>query len=134
MIQTVHHGKRTKEEAEAFVQTMQQNRDGEAPLFLSDGWPSYPDVFANASSHEDPVPYAGRGRPPHPIRVIDPNLKYAQVIKHTKNGRLIESEQRVIGGTEEERRAMRRDGKRGQGIQTRSVESRHGNYRKDTKR
>ena len=46
-IQTVHHGKRTKEEGEKFVETIQQNSDGEAPLFLSDGWPSYPEIFAN---------------------------------------------------------------------------------------
>ena len=36
-IQTVHHGKRTQEEAEQFVKTIKSNRDGEAPLFLSDG-------------------------------------------------------------------------------------------------
>ena len=88
-IQTVHHGKRTKEEGEAFVETIQQNRDGQAPLFLRDGWSSYPDVLANAYRHEEPVAYSGRGRPPNPIRVIETNLKYAQVIKHKKNGRLI---------------------------------------------
>jgi len=79
-IQTVHHGKRTKEEAEEFVRTIKQNSDGDAPLFLSDGWPSYLGVLANAYSHEEPVPYSGHGRPRNPIRVIDPNLKYAQVI------------------------------------------------------
>jgi hypothetical protein len=43
-IQTVHHGKRTKEEGEAFIKTIKPNSDGEAPLFLSDGWPSYPEI------------------------------------------------------------------------------------------
>ena len=38
LIHTVHHGKRTKEEAEHFVQTIKRNSAGEAPLFLSDGW------------------------------------------------------------------------------------------------
>src|SRR2546430_8178706 len=46
-IQTVHHGKRTKEEGEEFVKMIKQNSDGEAPLFLSDGWPSYPEILAN---------------------------------------------------------------------------------------
>jgi hypothetical protein len=46
-IQTVHHGKRTQEEGEKFVETIQQNSDGDAPLFLSDGWPSYPEILAN---------------------------------------------------------------------------------------
>src|SRR5438093_8079274 len=75
---------------------------GEAPLFLSDGWPSYPEIFANTSSHEEPVPYSGRGRPRKPMRIIDANLKYAQVVKHKERGHLREREKRVIWGTEEE--------------------------------
>jgi hypothetical protein len=101
-IQTVHHGKRTKEEGEKFVKTIKQNSDGEAPLFLSDGWPSYPEIFATTYSHEEPVPYSGRGRPRKPIRIIDENLKYAQVVQHKEGGHLIEREKRVIWGTEEE--------------------------------
>jgi len=101
-IQTVHHGKRTKEEGEEFVKTIKHNSDGEAPLFLSDGWPSYPEILANTYSHEEPVPYSGRGRPRKPMRIIDENLKYAQVVKHKERGHLIEIEKRVIWGTEEE--------------------------------
>ena len=37
-IQAVHHGKRTSEEADSFVATIKANSDGDAPLFLSDGW------------------------------------------------------------------------------------------------
>jgi IS1 family transposase len=96
LIQTVHHGKRTKEEGEEFIKTIKQNSDGEAPLFLSDGWPSYPEILASAYSHEEAVPYSGRGRPRKPIRIRDENLKYAQVIKHEEGGRLIEIEKRVV--------------------------------------
>lgn len=95
-IQTVHHGKRTQEEAEQFVKTIKRNSDGEAPLFLSDGWSSYPEVLASTYSHEEPVPYSGRGRPRKLIRMIDENLKYAQVFKHKEGGRLVEIEKRVI--------------------------------------
>ncbi len=133
-IQTVHHGKRTQEEGEQFVQKIKHNSDGEAPLFLSDGWPSYPEVLARTYSHEEPVPYSGRGRPQKPIRVIDDTLKYAQVIKHKEGGRLIAIEKRVIGGTEEEILGILRDEQRGQVIKTSYVESRNGNYRKDNKR
>ena len=101
-IHTVHHGKRTKEEAEQFVQTIKKNSDGEAPLFLSDGWPSYPEIFASTSSHEEPVPYSGRGRPRKPMRIIDENLKYAQVVQHKEGSHLIEIETRGIWGTEAE--------------------------------
>ena len=133
-IQTVHHGKRTKEEGEAFIKTIKQNSDGEAPLFLSDGWPSYPEILARTYSHEEPVPYAGRGRPRKSIRVIDENLKYAQVIKHKAGGRLIGIEKRVIWGTEEEIIDMIQQEGRGETINTSYVESRNGNYRKDNKR
>jgi hypothetical protein len=75
LIHTVHHGKRTPEEAEQVVQTITRNSDGEAPLCLSAGWQSSPDVLESTSSHEEPVPYSGRGRPKHPIRVVDANLK-----------------------------------------------------------
>ena len=133
-IQTVHHGKRTQEEGEQFVKTIKQNSDGEAPLFLSDGWPSYPEILARTYSHEEPVPYSGRGRPRHPIRVIDANLKYAQGVKHKEGGRLIEIEKRVIWGTEEEILEIIQQEGRGQTINTSYVESRNGNYRKDNKR
>ena len=44
-IQTIHHGKRTSEEADSFVAAIQANSDGEAPLFLSDGWSGYEDIL-----------------------------------------------------------------------------------------
>ena len=131
---TVHHGKRTKEEAEHFVQTSKRNSDGEAPLFLSDGWQPYPEVLESTYSHEEPVPYSGRGRPKKPIRVVDAKLKYAQVIKRKQRGRLVGIEKRVIRGTEEEIVEIIRTEHRGQTIHTSYVESRNGNYRKDNKR
>ena len=100
-IQTVHHGPRTQAEADAFVGTIKRNSDG-AALFLSDGWQGYPEVLAKHYSHEEPVPYAGRGRPRNPIRILDEPLKYAQVIKRKAHGRLVEIEKRVIWGTEAE--------------------------------
>ncbi len=133
-IHTVHHGKRTKEEGEHFIKTIKQNSDGEAPLFLSDGWRPYPEILANTYSHEESVPYQGRGRPKKPIRVLDENLKYAQVVKHKANGHLIAIEQRIIWGTEEEILAIIQQEGRGQTINTSYVESRNGNYRKDNKR
>lgn len=133
-IQTVHHGKRTKAEGEEFVKTIKQNSDGEAPLFLSDGWLCYPEILANTYSHEEPVPYRGRGRPRKPLRIIDDNLKYAQVVKHKEGSHLIEIEKCVIWGTEEEILEIIRQEGRGQTIHTSYVESRNGNYRKDNKR
>jgi IS1 family transposase len=133
-IQTVHHGKRTKEEAAQLLKTVKRNSDGEAPLFLSDGWKPYQDVLETAYSHEEPVPYSGRGRPRNPIRVVDENLKYAQVVKHKQQGRLVAIEKRILRGTEDEILDIIRSEQRGQTINTSYVESRNGNYRKDNKR
>jgi len=44
-IQAVHHGKRTSEEADQFVASIKANSDGEAPLFLSDGWSGYEEIL-----------------------------------------------------------------------------------------
>jgi hypothetical protein len=134
LMHTVHHGTRAKEEAEPFVQTIKRHSDGEAPLLLSDGWQPDPDVLESTYSHEEPVPYAGRGRPKHPLRVVDANLTYAQVIKHKQRGRLVGSAKRVIRGTEEESVDIIRTEQRGQTIHTSYVESRNGNYRQDNKR
>ena len=92
-----------------------------------------PEVLAKHYSHEEPAPYAGRGRPRNPLRIIDEQLKYAQVIKRKAHGRLVEIEQRVIWGTEEVILEIIQ-GERGTTINTSYVESRNGNYRKDNKR
>ena len=68
------------------------------------------------------------------MRIIDANLKYAQVVKHKERGHLIEIEKRVIWGTEEEILEIIQQEGRGETINTSYVESRNGNYRKDNKR
>ncbi len=133
-IQTVHHGKRTQDEADQFVKTIKSNSDGEAPLFLSDGWTGYEEVLEKHYSHEEAVPYSGRGRPRKPIRIVDEKLKYAQVIKHKERGRLVDIEKRVLRGTEADIIAIIQGEHRGETINTSYVESRNGNYRKDNKR
>ena len=101
-IQTIHHGKRTSEEADSFVAAIQANSDGEAPLFLSDGWSGYEDILKKYYCSWQPVPYSGRGRPCNPLQIVDPNLKYAQGIKRKENGKLVDIEKRVILGEEKE--------------------------------
>jgi hypothetical protein len=133
-IHTVHHGQRTQEETEQFIETIKSHRDGDAPLFLSEGWNAYEGALEKHYSREEPVPYAGRGRPRNPRRVVDEHRKYAQVIKHKQQGRLGEVEQRILRGTEDEILAIIRAEHRGQTINTSYGESRNGNYRKDNKR
>ena len=131
-IHTVHHGKRTEKEADIFVNEIKQASDGEAPLYLSDGW-KYEQVLKNNYCHYEAVPYSGRGRPRTPVQVVDPQLKYAQVIKRKEGNKLVEIEKRVVLGNEEEILSIIRGEGRGNTINTSYVESRNGNYRKDNK-
>jgi hypothetical protein len=80
------------------------------------------------------VPYSGRGRPCNPIRQVDSQLQYAQVVKHKSKGKLIELETRVILGEESAILEIIESEGRGSRINTSYVESRNGNYRKDNKR
>lgn len=133
-IHTVHHGKRNAPETAQCVRKITRNSDGEAPLFLRDGWKASADALETAYSHAEPVPYAGRGRPRNPVRLVDENLKYAQVITHKQQGRLVAIAKRILWGTEDEMVEIIRAEHRGQTMNTSDVESRNGNYRKDNKR
>lgn len=132
-IHTVHHGKRTEKEADQFVKKIKQASDGKAPLFISDGW-KYEQVLKDNYCEYEPVPYSGRGRPKKPLQVVDPELKYAQVIKRKEGNKLVEIEKRIVLGDEEEILSIIRGERRGKTINTSYVESRNGNYRKDNKR
>lgn len=79
-IHTVHHGKRTSEQAGKFLAKIKQKSNGKAPLFISDAW-FYENVLYETYCHYQPRPYCGRGRPPGPQRIVDKELKYAQVYK-----------------------------------------------------
>ena len=133
-IHTVHHGKRTQEMADEFIGKIKANSDGAAPLFPSDGWSSYEEILKKHYCFWKSVPYSGRGRPPHPIQIVDNTLKYAQVVKHKTNGRLTEIETRIILGDEQEILSIIQAADRAKTINTSYVESRNGNYRKDNKR
>jgi len=133
-IQAVHHGKRTSEEADEFVAAIKENSDGEAPLFLSDGWSRLRRHSKKIYCSWEPVPYSGVGRPYNPIQIVDPKLKYAQVIKRKENGKLVDIEKRVILGEEQEILDIIQAEGRAKTINTSYVESRNGNYRKDNKR
>lgn len=132
-IHTVHHGRRTEKEADKFVKKIKQASDGKAPLFLSDGW-RYEQILKNNYCEYKPVAYSGRGRPKKPLQVVDPELKYAQVIKRKEGSKLVEIEKRIVLGEEEEILSIIRGEGRGKTINTSYVESRNGNYRKDNKR
>lgn len=133
-VHTIHHSKRTVEEAEKFLGKVKQQSDGVAPLFLSDAW-FYENALYNTYCRYEPVPYSGRGRPPHPIQIIDEQLKYAQVYKERDSkGKLKNITTRIVIGAEAEIMAIIRKSGRSKTINTSFVESRNGKYRKDDAR
>lgn len=133
-IHTVHSGKRTSEQAGIFLKKIKDKSDQVAPLFLSDAW-FYEEVLYTTYCHYEPTPYKGRGRRPLPKRIVDKNLKYAQVYKQRdKKGKLIRITQRIIRGIESEILDIIRKNGRSKTINTSFVESRNGKYRKDDAR
>ena len=72
-VHTIHHSKRTAEQAEVFLGKIKKKSDGLAPLFLSDAW-FYEQALYKTYCRFEPRPYCGRGRPPHPLRIVDEKL------------------------------------------------------------
>lgn len=133
-IHTVHHGKRRLKEADKFIYKVKQKSNAKAPLFLSDAW-FYEEVLEKNYCSYRPRPYQGRGRPPLPERVVDPQLKYAQVFKERDaKGKLIKVHTRIIRGSESEILEIIANTSRAKRINTSYVESRNQKYRKDNAR
>ena len=133
-IHTVHHSKRNQKEAEIFLGKIKEKSDSCAPLFLSDAW-FYEEALYNTYCHYEDQPYSGRGRPPLPKRIVDENLKYAQVYKQRDSkGKLLDITTRIIIGKEEEVMQIITAGGRSKTINTSYIESRNGKYRKDNAR
>lgn len=133
-IHTTHHGDRTLEQAEVFIETVKSKSDGQAPYFASDCW-FYEKALVNNYCTWEPVPYKGRGRRPHPVQVVDPMLRYAQVHKkRDSKGRIEQISTRIVLGDETEILLLLQDAKRCKTINTVYVESRNGKFRKDNAR
>ena len=93
---------RSEAAATNFIQQIRARSDGHAPFFTSDKLPAYVTALvANYSEAEPPPEKRGRGRPRRtPKRIIDEQLRYAQVDKRRQGGRVVEVRRRIIFGTE----------------------------------
>lgn len=130
---TVHSGPRNQQEAQVFTEQLKEHSNGQAPLFESDGW-FYGEVLSSVYSTLEAVPYKGRGRRPHPKRVVDPKLKYVQLMKHREGGKVVKTSTRIVLGDELEILALLEASSCSSTISTSFVESRNGAFRKDSKR
>ena len=116
-----------------FVEKIKENSDRQAPLFESDGW-FYEEVLTIVYGFYMETAYKGRGRKPLPKWVVDPQLKYAQVVKERKNGTIINISTRIVLGDEIEILKILEKSERSNTVSTAFVESRNGSFRKDNKR
>ena len=97
------HG-RSEPEARAFLAKFKARTDGRAPFFTSDQLPAYvAALIANYSTPEPPPARRGRGRPrKEPRRLVDPDLRYAQVHKRREGGRVVEVKRQILFGSEDD--------------------------------
>ena len=93
---------RSASEARAFLAEFKARTDGRAPFFASDQLPAYvAALIANYSTLEPPPVRRGPGRPrKEPRRLVDPNLRYAQVQKRREGGRVVEVQRQILFGTD----------------------------------
>jgi hypothetical protein len=133
-IHTVHSSERTVEEATLFIGEIKDKSDGLAPFFQSDSWFYMTALINNYSTYQS-VPYKGIGRPPHPIQVVDPHLRYAQVHKERNSkGKIEKVSTRIVLGEIDHIFETFEQSDRSKTVNTDFVESRNGNFRKDNAR
>jgi IS1 family transposase len=97
-------GKRTKANAYRLVEKICRTTDGAIPLFTSDELHHYRDALLRVYGIREEVPKEPRrrGRPRKPNLRPPPELRYAQVVKHRRKGRVISLTTKVIFGKEHE--------------------------------
>jgi hypothetical protein len=133
-VHTTHTGPRTQVEAAVFVEKIKAGSDQKAPFFMSDCW-FYHAVLAAVYCTWVAVEYCGRGRRPNPRKVVDPDLRYAQVYKQRDSkGKIEKISTRIVIGDEARILDELLDAKRSKTVNTDFVESRNGKFRKDNAR
>ena len=95
-------GRHEEADAAAVVEKSKARLRRPWPWFISDGWDAYIEGLLHSFSQVRERPRTGRpGRPPGSERIPDPNLRYAQLVKLRKKGRVVGTQKRVIFGEEE---------------------------------
>jgi len=97
-------GKRTKTNAYKLVEKIYRVTDGAIPLFTSDELKHYREALLRVYGIPKEIPKGPRkrGRPRKPKLRPPPELRYAQVVKHRRKGRVVSISTKVIFGKEEE--------------------------------
>jgi IS1 family transposase len=100
LVVSVIPGRRTTDHARLLVEDFHQRTGGRIMnLMTSDEHPAYSTAILEVYGVEQRPPRTGKpGRPPKPVKVPPPELKYATVHKTRKKGRVVKVEPRVVFG------------------------------------
>lgn len=91
-----------QENADKLLEETQQVNDGSLHVFFSDQRPHYKDAILKVCGQKvQPERKGTRGRFPNPRLEPPDDLLYAQVVKHRRNGRVVDVTSKVIFGTQE---------------------------------
>jgi hypothetical protein len=99
-----HEGGRSTDDAIELFRDLERRRDIRSPIpvFTSDEWDAFEEGLVNVYGTLERPPYKGIGRRPDPVLVPCKDLKYAQVCKKRRNGRVVEVVKRVVFGDPDE--------------------------------
>ncbi|ODS30210.1 MAG: IS1 transposase [Candidatus Scalindua rubra] len=96
-------GKHTLKNAIALIQGLKNITNDHIPFFTSDQLPHYPEALLRVYGISKIVPSTGRrGRPRRPELIPPPSLKYAQVVKTRRKGRVVDIQVKAIYGNDED--------------------------------
>jgi len=128
-------GKRTEEQAKAFIFGLLGKLSGSSPLFTSDELPHYKTALVESHSTLIPVaPTGKRGRPKKPVVCIDPQLQYATVHKIRDRGKVVKVERQIVFGKEQNINKILASSPVSQAINTSYVERHNLNLRQHSRR
>ena len=97
-------GKRTRTNAYTLVEKIYRVTDGTIPFFTSDELKHYREALLRVYGIPEDIPKGPRtrGRPKKPKLKPPQELKYAQVVKHRRKGRVVSISTRAVFGEEKE--------------------------------
>jgi hypothetical protein len=99
-----HEGGRSIDDAIELFMDVDEKREknSQIPVFTSDNWDAFKDGLVYVYGKLEIPSHRGIGRRPDPVIVPSDDLKYAQVCKKRRNGRIVEVVQRVVFGDPDE--------------------------------
>jgi len=124
-------GKHTLDNAIALLRGLKDTTNNHIPFFTSDELPHYPQALLRVYGIIKKFPPTGRkGRPRLPHLIPPPCLRYAQVVKTRRKGRVVDIQVKVIYGNEKDIKEQLKNSKVSNSVNTSFVERANGTLRR----